>query len=63
MSETLYRANVLVCGGTSCDASGSAPMYETMVQELAKRDLSNEVHSNIDIKHMEMVILLLLQST
>jgi len=43
MSEALYRANVLVCGGTSCAASGSGGLYEAMVQELATRGLENEV--------------------
>jgi NADH-quinone oxidoreductase subunit F len=43
MSEALYRANVLVCGGTSCAASGSGGLYEAMAQELATRGLENEV--------------------
>jgi NADH-quinone oxidoreductase subunit F len=43
MSEALYRANVLVCGGTSCAASGSGTLYEAMAQELVKRGLQNEV--------------------
>jgi NADH-quinone oxidoreductase subunit F len=43
MTETLYRANVLVCGGTGCEASGSADVFETMSRELAARDLQNEV--------------------
>jgi NADH-quinone oxidoreductase subunit F len=43
MSEALYRANVLVCGGTSCAASGSGGLHEAMVQELAARGLENEV--------------------
>ncbi len=43
MTEPLYRANVLICGGTGCDASGSAKTISAMVQELEKRGLSNEV--------------------
>jgi NADH-quinone oxidoreductase subunit F len=43
MSEALYRANVLVCGGTSCAASGSGGLYEAMVEELATRGLEKEV--------------------
>jgi NADH-quinone oxidoreductase subunit F len=43
MTEALYRANVLVCGGTGCDASGSRTTHEAMVQELEKRGLQNEV--------------------
>ena len=41
--ETLYRANVLVCGGTGCEASGSANVFQAMVRELASRGLANEV--------------------
>ena len=37
MSETLYRANVLVCGGTGCEASGSGALYDAMAQEVIKR--------------------------
>ena len=43
MTETLFRANVLVCGGTGCEASGSAGVFEAMTEELAKRGLQNEV--------------------
>ncbi|MBN1642988.1 MAG: FAD-dependent oxidoreductase [Anaerolineae bacterium] len=43
MSEALYRANVLVCGGTSCEASGSGALHEALAQELARRGLQNEV--------------------
>ncbi|MBN1933993.1 MAG: NAD(P)-binding protein, partial [Anaerolineae bacterium] len=43
MTEPLYRANVLICGGTGCDASGSADTIGAMVQELDKRGLANEI--------------------
>ncbi len=43
MAEPLYRANVLICGGTGCDASGSDGTIKAMVQELEKRGLENEV--------------------
>ena len=43
MSEALYRANVLVCGGTGCEASGSGALYDALAQELAQRGLQNEV--------------------
>ena len=43
MTETLFRANVLVCGGTGCDASGSAGVFQTMSKELVARGLQNEV--------------------
>jgi NADH-quinone oxidoreductase subunit F len=43
MSEALYRAHVLVCGGTGCEASGSGPLHSAMARELEKRGLQNEV--------------------
>jgi NADH-quinone oxidoreductase subunit F len=43
MAEPLYRAQVLICGGTGCEASGSGASYQAMVQEVKRRDLQNEV--------------------
>ena len=43
MSEPLYRANVLVCGGTGCEASGSASTYQMLVDEVRRRGLEDEV--------------------
>jgi len=43
MSEALYRANVMVCAGTSCQASGSKSVYEALVEEIARRGLDGEV--------------------
>jgi NADH-quinone oxidoreductase subunit F len=43
MSEALYRANVLVCGGTGCEASGSADTFQMLVDEVGRRGLENEV--------------------
>ena len=43
MSEPLYRANVLVCGGTGCEASGSASTYQMLVDEVNRRGLAGEV--------------------
>jgi len=43
MAEPLYRANVLVCGGTGCSASKSAEVVEALKQELQKRGLQDEV--------------------
>jgi len=43
MSEPLYRANVLVCGGTGCEASGSATTYQMLVDEVQRRGLADEV--------------------
>ncbi|HPL30257.1 MAG TPA: (2Fe-2S) ferredoxin domain-containing protein, partial [Anaerolineae bacterium] len=43
MAEPLYRANVLVCGGTGCTASGSLAVLEAMAEELKRRGLTDEV--------------------
>ena len=43
MSEALYRANVLVCGGTSCEASGSGALHQAMALELEQRGLTDQV--------------------
>jgi NADH-quinone oxidoreductase subunit F len=43
MAEPFYRANVLVCGGTGCTASGSAEVIMAMDAELKRRGLQDEV--------------------
>ena len=43
MAERLYRANVLVCGGTGCVASGSHEVMSAMTRELKNRGLEDEV--------------------
>ncbi|MCL6431581.1 MAG: FAD-dependent oxidoreductase, partial [Anaerolineae bacterium] len=43
MAEPLYRANVLVCGGTGCTASGSQAVLGAMARELERRGLTGEV--------------------
>ncbi len=43
MAEPLYRANVLVCGGTGCTASGSEKVMEALQAEVARRGLDTEV--------------------
>jgi len=43
MAEAVYRAHVLVCGGTGCMASGSGKVFETLEQEIGHRGLENEV--------------------
>jgi NADH-quinone oxidoreductase subunit F len=43
MSEPLYRANVLVCGGTGCEASGSTSTYQMLADEVRRRGLADEV--------------------
>ncbi len=43
MTEALYRANVLVCGGTGCQASGSVDTYRVLVDEIQRRGLDQEV--------------------
>jgi len=45
MAEPLYRANVLVCGGTGCEASGSTGTYQMLVEEVARRGLAGEVET------------------
>ena len=39
----MYRSHVLVCGGTGCTSSGSQQIIETVIAELEKNGLSNEV--------------------
>ncbi|MBC7251713.1 MAG: (2Fe-2S) ferredoxin domain-containing protein, partial [Anaerolineae bacterium] len=43
MAEAFYRANVLVCGGTGCSASGSMKTLEALKAEIERRGLDNEV--------------------
>jgi NADH-quinone oxidoreductase subunit F len=43
MAEPLYRANVLICGGTGCQASGSAEVLGALNQEIDRRNLSREI--------------------
>jgi hypothetical protein len=39
MAEKLYRANVLVCKGTGCTASGAEPLFKALQAEVARRGL------------------------
>ncbi|MCX5899666.1 MAG: NAD(P)H-dependent oxidoreductase subunit E, partial [Proteobacteria bacterium] len=39
----VFRAHILVCGGTGCKATGSEVIHPALVQEVAKRGLSGEV--------------------
>ena len=43
-TEALYRANVLICGGTGCTASGSEKAHEALQEEIVRRGLEKEVH-------------------
>ena len=43
MSEPIYRANVLVCAGTSCESSGSRATMAALQAEIARRGLQDEV--------------------
>jgi len=43
MAERSYRANVLVCGGTGCVASGSQDVMSALSKELRDRGLEDEV--------------------
>ena len=39
----MYRAHVLVCGGTGCSSSGSGKIQDTFKEQLEEKGLSNEV--------------------
>ena len=39
----MYRSHVMICAGTGCTASGSAPVAEAFEQEIVKNDLDKEV--------------------
>ena len=39
----LYRAHVLVCGGTGCSSSGSAQLIERFEQQLQEKGLEKEI--------------------
>ena len=39
----MYRAHVLVCGGTGCTSSGSTKIIDVLESELAKNGLSEEI--------------------
>ncbi len=39
----MYRSHVLICGGTGCTSSGSAEIEKTLVSEIEKNGLSEEV--------------------
>ncbi len=39
----MYRSHVLVCGGTGCTSSGSQQIMETLVAEIEKAGLKDEV--------------------
>lgn len=38
-----YRAHVLVCKGTGCKSSGSAPVYDALNEEIIRRGMDKEV--------------------
>jgi len=39
----VFRAHILVCGGTGCQATGSSVIYPALVEEVTKRGLAGEV--------------------
>ncbi|MBQ7128520.1 MAG: NADH-quinone oxidoreductase subunit NuoF [Clostridia bacterium] len=39
----MYRAHVLICGGTGCTSSGSVAIQETLAKQLKEKDLEDEV--------------------
>ncbi|MCH4157182.1 MAG: NADH-quinone oxidoreductase subunit NuoF [Acidaminococcaceae bacterium] len=44
MQDTRIRADVLVCGGTACSASGSQEVMKRLREEIAKKGLSEEIN-------------------
>jgi len=43
MSDKLVRANVLICGGTGCTASGAESVRRALEEEVVRRGLDGEV--------------------
>ncbi|UCD81279.1 MAG: NADH-quinone oxidoreductase subunit NuoF [Desulfobacterales bacterium] len=43
MSETLYRANVLICHGTGCTASQAEGVHARLKKELGRQGLADEI--------------------
>ena len=39
----VFRAHILVCGGTGCHATGSGEVHKALIQELAAKNLTDEV--------------------
>ena len=39
----MYRAHVLVCGGTGCNSGGSKEIIQKLKEELKQHDLQNEI--------------------
>ncbi len=39
----IFRAHILLCGGTACRASGSEAIHKALIDELTKKKLSEEV--------------------
>ncbi|HWR68913.1 MAG TPA: NAD(P)H-dependent oxidoreductase subunit E, partial [Desulfomonilia bacterium] len=39
----VFRAHILTCGGTGCNASGSEAVHRAVVQELIAKNLTDEV--------------------
>ena len=39
----MFRAHVLICGGTACTVSNSQAVYEKMVEEIKKAGLQDEI--------------------
>ncbi|PUU92846.1 MAG: NADH-quinone oxidoreductase subunit F, partial [Halanaerobium sp.] len=42
MKDTIYRSHVLICTGTGCVSSGAKTIKESLEEELAANDLTNE---------------------
>ena len=44
----MYRAHVLICGGTGCTSSGSVAIQETLAKQLKEKGLEEEVKKHND---------------
>ena len=40
----MFRAHILVCGGTGCTSGNSMKIYDALVERIRKEGLENEVH-------------------
>ena len=39
----IFRSHLLICGGTGCQASGSVAVKQSLVEEIEKRSLTEEI--------------------
>ena len=39
----VFRSHLLICGGTGCQASGSLAVKQSLIEEIDKRGLAEEI--------------------